>query len=168
MKSAKRGLVALAYLLLAGCSSMTPTNAKGNFFKGGLVPATNIALTPTYSVTLEKLLYWGGVGAIAYYVMDPMSPNWEIQEAKFPDDHYMLSMKMKRYYTGGAGEARQVFNRRARELALNEGFSGYKILEYSESLDSNVIGSQRTSEGVIVLTGLVRPIPVAAEKLSRK
>lgn len=157
MMSVNRALLGLGSLILAGCSATVPTNASTTFFKGGLVPASDIALTPTLSVTLEKLLYWGGVGAIAYYVVDPHAPNWEIQEAQFPDDHYMLSMKMKRYYTGGAGEARQVFNRRARDLANVSGFSGYKVLEYSEALDSNAIGSQRTAEGVIVLTGLVRP-----------
>lgn len=162
-----RGTGALACLLLAACGTpnipSTPTNAQGaTVFKGGLIPATTIALSPTTTVTLEKLVYWGGVAVIAYYVLDPQAPNWEIQEAKFPDEHYKLSLKMKRYYSGGAGEARVVFNRRAKDLANANGYSGYKILEYSESLDSNIIGSQRTSEGVVVLTGQKQspPAPV--------
>ncbi|RTL57781.1 MAG: hypothetical protein EKK46_02280 [Rhodocyclaceae bacterium] len=154
-----RLVLLLGAALLAGCESLgsltSSTNAAGTYPKGGaIVPATNIALTPTYTVSLEKLLYWGGVGAIAYYVVDPLAPNWQIREAKFADNHYMLSLKMKRYYAGGAGEARVVFNRRAKELANAGGFSDFKILEYSEGLESNAIGSQRTSEGVIVLTGL--------------
>lgn len=158
----RRLFLLLLTLCLAGCESLgslsSSTNAAGTYPKGGaIIPATNIALTPTYTVTLEKLLYWGGVGAIAYYVVDPLAPNWDIQEAKFPDNHYALSLKMKRYYAGGAGEARMVFNRRAKELANAGGFSDFKILEYSEGLNSNAIGSQRTSEGVIVLTGLVNP-----------
>ncbi|HEX5393376.1 MAG TPA: hypothetical protein VFW68_08850 [Rhodocyclaceae bacterium] len=163
-----RGAGALTCLLLAACGTpkipSTPTNAQGaTVFKGGLIPATTIALSPTTTVTLEKLVYWGGVAAIAYYVLDPQSPNWEIQEAKFPDEHYMLSLKMKRYYAGGAGEARVVFNRRAKELANANGYSGYKILEYSEGLDSNIMGSQRTSEGVVVLTGQKVPPPASPQ-----
>lgn len=161
MNGMKRGLPVLACLALAACGTPkvpnTPTNAATTVFKGGLIPATNIAVSPTVTLSLEKILYWGGVAAIAYYVVDPQAPNWDIQEAKFPDEHYKLSLKMKRYYGGGAGEARVVFNRRAQELANTSGYSGYRILEYSEGLESNVIGSQRTSEGVIVLTGLVKP-----------
>lgn len=156
-----RQLALIGCVLLAGCSSLgsltTTTNAAGTFpSKGSVIPSTNLALTPTTTISLEKLIYWGGVGAIAYYVMDPFSPNWDIQEAQFPNDHYHLSLKMKRYYSGGAGEARVVFNHRAKELANAGGFSGYKILEYSEGLDSSVAGSQRVSEGVIVLTGPVQ------------
>ncbi len=61
-------------------------------------------------------------------------------------------MSMKRYYAGGAGEARQVFNRRAKELMRAGGFGGYEIVEYSEGMESSVLGAQRTVEGVIRLT----------------
>lgn len=153
----------LGCALVAACGTpkvpATPTNAAGTWFKGGIIPATSIALTPTTIIPLEKLVYWSGVAALAYYVVDPMSPNWEIEEAKFPDDHYKLSLKMKRYYSGGAGESRVVFNHRAKALADANGYSNYRILEYSEGLESNAIGSQRTAEGVIVLTGKVAPPP---------
>lgn len=151
--------------LLSACGSLSSTtNAAGTFPKGGsIIPATNIAVSPTYTLPLEKLVYWAGVSAIAYYVIDPGAPNWQIEEAKFPDNHYHLALKMKRYYAGGAGEARVVFNRRAEELARSEGFSGYQIVSYSESLESNVIGSQRTGEGVIVLTGKVARDPAASK-----
>ncbi|HEY3433977.1 MAG TPA: hypothetical protein VGK09_15650 [Rhodocyclaceae bacterium] len=156
-----RQLALIGCVLLAGCGSVAnfvnTTNAPSNFPKeGSVIPATDIALSPTTTITLEKLIYWGGVGAIAYYVMDPFSPNWDIQEAQFPNDHYHLSLKMKRYYSGGAGEARMVFNHRAKELANAGGFAGYKILEYSEGLESSIAGSQRVSQGVIVLTGPVQ------------
>ena len=60
---------------------------------------------------------------------------------------------MKRVHSGGTGEARQLFQRRARELVQYGGFDGYEIREYSESLESSVIGSQRVASGVIHLTG---------------
>lgn len=157
----RRGITVSVCLAIAACGTprtpTLPTNGATTVFKGGLIPATDIALSPTYTLPLEKLVYWAGVAAIAYYVFDPLAPNWEIQEAKFPDEHYKLSMKMKRYAVGGAGEARTVFNRRARDLANAGGYSGYKILEYSEGLESNILGSQRTTEGVVVLTGPKAP-----------
>lgn len=148
-----------AGLVLVGCNSMqVPTNASGDFpRKGSFVPATNINLLPGFSVTLEKLIYWGGVSAVAYYITDPLAPNWSITEAKFPQDQVYLSLQMKRYYAGGAGEARAVFHRRAKELMRTGGFASYEVLEYTEGLDSSVIGSQRVSEGVIALRRAAAP-----------
>lgn len=137
-------------LAVVACSS---TNVAGTWPKGGaLIPDTNLHVAPGYTLPLEKLLYWGGVAAVAWYVTDPLAPNWEIREAAFPGDHYRLSLQMKRYYAGGAGEARVVFNRRAGELVRNGGFDGYQIVDYSEGMESSVIGSQRVAEGTIVLT----------------
>ena len=61
-------------------------------------------------------------------------------------------MSMKRFYAGGAGEARVTFHRRAKELMRAGGFSAYEVVEYSEGLESSVLGSQRMAEGVIRLT----------------
>lgn len=141
-------LAATFALAVSACSSLSGTYPKSS----ALIPDTQIRVTPGYTLPLEKLLYWGGVAAIAWYVTDPLAPNWEIREAAFPGDHYRLSLRMKRYYTGGAGESRVVFNRRADELMRTGGFDGYQILDYSEGLESNVIGSQRVSEGTILLT----------------
>lgn len=136
--------------VIGGCASSSSTS--GLYPAGGsVISNTNIRLTPSLTVSLEHLLYWGGVGAIAYYVVDPLSPNWDIQEARLPDDKVVLSLKMKRYYVGGAGEAREVFQRRARELTQSGGYTDFVILGYSESLDSNAIGSRRTAEGAIAL-----------------
>jgi len=101
---------------------------------------------------LDKTVYWGAWVAVAYLVTDPWAPNWEIQEARFPENHVHFLMSMKRYYAGGAGEARLVFNRRAKELMRAGGFGGYEIVEYSEGMESSVLGAQRTVEGVIRLT----------------
>ena len=152
----KRIPLALAPFLLAGCFNWSNlTSDPAGVSSTAVIPPTNVNVGPTATITLEKIVYWAGVGAIAYLVLDPLSPNWEIEEAQFPNNHYHLSLKMKRYYAGGAGEARVVFNRRAKELANTGGFSGYKILEYSEGMESSVIGSQRVTEGVVVLTGPV-------------
>lgn len=104
------------------------------------------------SYPLEKTIYWAGWAAVAYLVLDPLAPNWEIHEARLPENHVHFQMSMKRYYAGGAGEARVVFHRRAKELMLAGGFAGYEVVEYSEGMDSSVLGAQRSAEGVIRLT----------------
>lgn len=119
---------------------------------GSVLPNTTLQLTPSLGIPLEKLVFWGAYAAAAYLILDPLAPNWEIEQAQFPENRYHLSMKMKRYYSGGAGEARVVFHQRAKELMRVGGYSGYEVLEYTEGLDSSVLGSQRVGRGVIQLT----------------
>lgn len=137
---------------LTGCGSTMPRD-------GGLVPNRTLQLSPSFGVPLEKVVYWGAYVGVAYLILDPLAPNWEIEQAPLADNHIHLSLKMKRYYAGGAGEARQVFQRRARDLVQYGGFDGYEIREYSEGLESSVLGSQRVSMGVIRLTGKGHPPP---------
>jgi hypothetical protein len=153
--------------VLAGCAqNPTAVDAKGlggktsealakvttQVIGGPLIPDTTVQLGPSVSYPLEKLVYWGIWVGAAYLILDPLAPNWDIEEARLPENHVHFQMSMKRYYTGGAGEARVVFNRRARTLMREGGYSGYEIVEYSEALDSSVLGSKRTAEGVIRLT----------------
>lgn len=146
------GLV-LAALLVSACTLTVPRRLDQTFPGAGpLIPDTNFQLTPSYAVSLEKLIYWGGTAAVAYLILDPLAPNWAIEEARFPSGHVHLSMHMKRYYAGGAGEARVVFHRRAKELVREGKFDGYQVIEYSEGMESSVLGSQRVGEGVILLT----------------
>lgn len=148
-------LVALAVAgLLAGCNTISvPTNLSGNLPRSGtVVPNTTFNLAPALSIQLEKMVYWGLYAGTAYLILDPLAPNWSIEQAQFPSDQYHLSLHMKRYYAGGAGEARVVFHRRAKDLMRERGYDGYQVMEYNEGLESSVLGSQRTAEGVIRLT----------------
>ncbi len=154
-------------LLMAGCAqNPTPVNGTGvvgntseavakagyKIIGGPLIPDTTVQLGPSVSYPLEKLVYWGIWVGAAYLIIDPLAPNWNIEEARLPENHVHFQMSMKRYYTGGAGEARAVFNRRAKTLMREGGYAGYEIVEYAEALDSSVLGSKRTAEGVIRLT----------------
>lgn len=121
-------------------------------YAGSVIPNTTLQLTPSFGISLEKLVYWGAYAAAAYLILDPLAPNWQIEAAAFPGDHVHFSLHMKRYYSGGAGEARQVFHRRAKQIVREGGYEGYEVVEYSEGLDSSVLGSQRVAEGVIRLT----------------
>jgi hypothetical protein len=148
-------LCAIACLALSGCvkNYPGPSSISGDIpSKGPIIPASSIRITDSVSIPLEKLVFWGAYGAAAYLILDPLAPNWEIEEASFPENHFHLAMKMKRVYSGGAGEARVVFQQRAKELMRRGGFDGYTIVEYSESLESSVLGSQRVGQGVIKLT----------------
>lgn len=128
-----------AALLAGGCASF--------------IPDKSIDLTPGTHIQLEKLVNWGMYVGVAYLVLDPLAPNWNVAETSFPDDQFHLALHMKRYYAGGAGEARVVFHRRAQELARSGGFGGYDVLEYQERLESSVLGAQRAATGVVRLTG---------------
>lgn len=121
-------------------------------YAGSVIPNTTLQLTPSFGISLEKLVYWGSYAALAYLILDPLAPNWHVEQAVFPNDHVHLSLHMKRYYAGGAGEARLVFHRRAKELMRSGGYSRYQVIEYNEGLESSVLGSQRVAEGVIQLT----------------
>lgn len=136
--------------LMSGC---VVQNARGNIpAQGPIITNTVINVTDTLALQLDKLIYWGAHAAVAYLITDPLAPNWEIEQAAFPDNYYHFSLKMKRYYSGGAGEANEVFHRRAKDLMRQGGYDGYQVAEYSEGIESSVLGSQRVSHGVIRLT----------------
>lgn len=145
----KRLLLLLAVISLGGCYT---TSVRTVPKEGSLIPDHTLKVSPTYSFALEKLVYWGALAGVAYMVLDPQAPNWEIEEAPLGDRHIHFSLRMKRYYAGGAGEAQALFHRRAKELMRLNGYDDYKVVEYQESLESSVLGSQRTATGVIVLS----------------
>ena len=146
----------LAGLALAGCAAFDypgPTSLNGPLpAQGPIVPDTTLNLTNSLQIPLEKIVFWGAYAGAAYLILDPLAPNWEIEQAAFPDARYHFSLKMKRYYSGGAGESRVVFHQRAKELMRQGGYDGYEVLEYNEGMESSVLGSQRVSRGVIRLT----------------
>lgn len=138
-----------AALALGACGSSTVKSVPSS---GSLIPDYTLQMSPSISFALEKLVYWGAFVGVAYLVLDPMAPNWEIEEAPLGNDHIHFSLRMKRYYSGGAGEAQSVFHRRAKELMRLNGFDGYTVVEYQEGLESSILGSQRTAVGVVLLT----------------
>lgn len=144
----------LAVVVLSGCGGFAvPTRLDGNLpAKGSIVPNTTLQLMPSLGISLEKVVYWGAYAGIAYLVVDPLAPNWSIEETRLADNTVHLALKMKRFHMGGDGEARVVFRRRAKYLAQFGSFKAYQVLEYSESMESSVFGGQRLAEGVIHLT----------------
>lgn len=154
----KRGIGLLSLILavagMSGCTGLTGRLSGDIPRSGSLIPNTTFQITPLLAIPLEKIVFWGGYAGAAYLILDPYAPNWEIEEAQLPRNQFHLALKMKRYYSGGGGEARSVFTRRARDLMRQGGYDGYEVLEYNESLESSLLGSQRVAQGVIRLTGL--------------
>jgi hypothetical protein len=146
LRARRLSALIISLALLAGCSSSPNSNTYVS--PGGATEKIVEAVT----YPLDKTVYWMAWAAVAYLVIDPLAPNWEIQEARFPQNHVHFMMTMKRYYAGGAGEARLIFQRRAKELMRAGGFSSYEIVEYSEGMESSVLGAQRTVEGVVRFT----------------
>jgi hypothetical protein len=138
--------VALLSCGFAGCagSGLVPNQT--------IIPDTTFNISNSVQIPLDKVVSWGLYVGAAWLILDPLAPNWEIEQASFPDRYYHLSLKMKRVYSGGAGEARVVFNQRAKDLMRQNGFDAYTVVEYSEGLDSSLLGSQRVAQGVVQLT----------------
>ncbi|WP_026224345.1 hypothetical protein [Methyloversatilis thermotolerans] len=139
-------LMLIAAGTLAACSSLDRTLPSS----GSVIPDTRLKLTPGYTTSVEKLIYFAGAAYLAYIVLDPMAPNWSIEEAQLSDDTYYLGLKKMRTRAGGEGEARMVFRRRAEQLARAGGYAGYDIVSYNEGIQSELV-AQRVGEGVIQL-----------------
>jgi hypothetical protein len=88
---------------------------------------------------------------LAYLIYDPLAPNWEIEETRLSEDRFYLQLRMKRYFTGGEGEAKRIFQRRAAQLQRELGYFAFRILDYSEGIDSQTLAARRFGEGSIQL-----------------
>ncbi len=125
--------LAASMLLAAGCASLN-----------SMVPTAMVPVVDRLSAA------W----SIADVVFDPLVPNWDLKEVRLADNQYQLLMRMKRYHTGGDGEARQIFQRHAAKLVRDGGYAGYQIMSYSEGIDSSTLpAAQIVAEGVVLLVG---------------
>jgi hypothetical protein len=134
-------------IALAACG----TTQKAIPNSGSITPNANFQLTPNTSVTFESVVYAAAVGAVIYVVYDPLAPNWSLEEKALNEDTFYLSLRAKSFRTGGDGEAMQILKRRAAQLQREKGYSGYRILDYSEGVESSTPLTHRVSEGTIQL-----------------
>ena len=73
----------------AGCIALTSLLAGCN----PIIPDKTINLTATTAFTLADALMWTAVIGVAYVVIDPLAPNWEIHETKLSDTRYLIDMR---------------------------------------------------------------------------
>ena len=109
------------------------------------------SLEPSMPERAMKAVYDSGIGLVKL-ILDPLAPNWEIEESRLAEDTYRYELRMKRFNTGGAGEAMQILRRRATQLQRERGYGGYELLEYTEGIESLTFGSQRVAEATVRLT----------------
>lgn len=118
---------------------------------GPIIPDGVVRLSPNNAYSLEKLVVGAAAVGLIYVVYDPLAPNWKIEEKALNADTYYLSMQAKSFRTGGDGEAMMILKRRALKLQRENGFTGYRILDYSEGIESSTPFTHRFSEGTIQL-----------------
>lgn len=124
--------------LLAGCASTDGPSPV-------LIPNKELSISRSLAIPAEGVV----LGVLAYVVIDPLAPNWRIEQYELGGDRYAFALKKKRFTTGGDGEAAQVFRRRVTELAREHGYASYEVLEFTAGIDSNVPIAQRVSHGVV-------------------
>lgn len=154
---------------LAGCASVPPNIPEGG---GTLVPSEGkVQVTSSLAYTYEEMvaapvvaftlkgilknsldqLFMFKQPLILYFVYQPFAPNWSLEEARLDQQTYYLRLQAKRFRTGGDGEAMMVLKRRAQQLQAEQGYTGFRVLDYSEGIESGTPIAQRFSHGIIQL-----------------
>lgn len=132
---------ALAAALVAGCATVD------DHPKPVLIPNQELNLSKSIQIPLESLV----AGAAIFFIVDPLAPNWEVKEQRVAADLFRLTLRKKRFTTGGDGEAIQVFQRRAEQLMREHGYSAFRVLQFTEGIESTLPIAQRVSQGTIQL-----------------
>jgi len=150
MRFMKRKVAALfiSASLLAACGSVTPTVIPGT---GSLLPNATVQVTSELAYTSQQIYNAGLAGLLIYIIYDPLAPNWSIEEKVLNENTYAFSLKAKSFRTGGDGEAMRILKRRALYLQRERGYTSYKILDFSEGIESSTPLTHRFSEGTIQL-----------------
>ena len=130
---------ALAILLLAGCQSIDGPSPV-------LIPNKELVVSNSLQIPADVLVL-----AVSWYVvLDPLAPNWRIEQSELGGNRYAFALKRKRFTSGGDGEAMQVFRRRAEQLAREQGYASFEVLTFTEGVDSSLpIVAQRVSHGIV-------------------
>ena len=140
----------VAATLCAGCAAVSSNppalDAAGNSVST-LVPNKSYNVTPAVTLSVENIL----LGAALYWVVDPLAPNWEVEQARLGPDRVRIALRKKRFASGGDGEAEQLFARHAEELVRAGGYASYAVLEYTEGIESTLPLAQRVAQGVVRL-----------------
>jgi len=134
----------------AGCAAISNNpgaiDSSGNPV-GTLLSNKTLHLTRAVGVGAENLV----LGATLYWLVDPLAPNWQLEQAPLGADRVRISLRKKRFASGGDGEAAQLFARRAEQVARDGGYAGYTVMEYTEGIESTLPLARRVSQGVIQL-----------------
>ena len=128
-----------------------PQNTEVSAETGVVAGALAIFGHPVSALGLPGEVFSASQSALLYIFYDPLAPNWSIKEKALGKDSYYISLRAKRFRTGGDGEAIQILKRRAMQLKRERGFEDYRIVDYSEGIESSTPFTHRYSEGTIQL-----------------
>ena len=136
--------------ITAGCAAISnnprPVDASGNSV-GTLIANKSLQVTGGLSLSVEALV----AGTTLFRLVDPLAPNWQLQQAELGSERVRIALRKKRFTSGGDGEAAQVFARRAERIARDGGYAGYTVMEYTEGIESTLPLAERVAQGVIQL-----------------
>jgi len=110
-----------------------------------MIPNDEWVVSRSLSIPADSMVLIAG----ALLVIDPLAPNWRIEQHDLGGDRYAFALVKKRFSFGGDGEAAQVFRRRVDQLAREQGFTSYEVLEFTAGIESNMPIAQRVSHGLV-------------------
>ncbi len=166
--SIRAGSIGLIALAIGACSSVPPVNSALEDFrqKPALAVTSGVQIGPEAAVGAAGALLFGvpsnmlGVptgifsnanAALLYVIYDPFAPNWKITEKPLSETVFYLNLQAKSFRVGGDGESLQIVKRRASQLQHQKAYASYRILDYSESVESSTPFTHRVSEATIEL-----------------
>lgn len=140
--SLARAALCLVVPFAAGCAAVQEHHGTAAGVAGAARMASQLDL-------LEPEYLAGGL--IAYAIYDPFAPTWTIRATRLDETRVRFELRMKSLISGGGGEARQVFERNARQLAEADGFVGFDVLRYEEGIESTRPFARRVASAEIRL-----------------
>ena len=130
----------LALIASGGCSTIDKPGGVST-----LIPSQTLNISNALRIPAESFV----AGGLLFIVIDPLAPNWHIEQIRLGDNRFRIAMRKKRFTTGGDGEAVPAFYRRAEQIARELGAEHYRVIEFSEGIDSVVPVAQRVAQGVV-------------------
>ena len=102
-----------------------------------------LEVSPSGSIPVDVIALGAGL------FVDPLAPNWRVEQFDLGNGRYAIAMMKRRFTTGGDGESPQIFRRRLDQIQREQGFASYEVIEFSEGIESNWPIAQRVSRGVV-------------------
>jgi len=112
-----------------------------------VVPGCVVALALAGCVGTDAGMTWSP----QFAAIELLAPNWEIETREAGPSHYRITLTMKRFTTGGDGEAYLVMMRTAEQLRQAQGAQAYSVAEFSEGIESTVPVARRVARAVVEL-----------------
>ena len=110
-----------------------------------IIPNRSLDISRSLSIPADTIALAAGI----FVIVDPLAPNWRIEQYDLGAGRYAIALRKKRFTTGGDGESRQVFRRQVDKIAREQGFVSHEVLEFSEGIESNVPIAQRVTYSVV-------------------